>query len=116
MVMLRFFATSTAAMLLAACASQPATTSVVRPTESQVSFSSKQDRGQFTIECTPRSEGIANDPSWVDACNTLGRAAIDDAVGKRLIASVDGPAFGMASDFMKQAPRNLPITSRNPKP
>ena len=111
MFMIRVVTTATAA-LLAACASQPATSSEAQATDSQVFFSSKQDKSKFTIECSPRSKAIANNPSWVDACNALGRVAIDEAVRQRLIAPVAGPAFGMASEFMKQTTSDLPIASK----
>ena len=66
---------------------------------SQVQFSATQHAGVFTIKCSRRSMASAPTTSWTAECNKLGRAAIDQAVGKKLIAPVKGVAFGEASEF-----------------
>lgn len=77
-----------------------------------VEFSAQLSDTALTIECKPRSAKIAKADDWVDVCNELGRAALDSAAASGQIVPVDGPAFGMASQFIKQLPVSESISER----
>ncbi|MDE2054830.1 MAG: hypothetical protein KGI62_09115 [Xanthomonadaceae bacterium] len=64
-----------------------------------VNFSVLQQNGEFIIKCSPRTRADAQNHEWPSVCNKVGRAAIERAVKQKLIAPVQGPAFGMASEF-----------------
>lgn len=113
MAAIRLISTAACTLLLLGCVSQPIVPSGTNPGSSKVRFSSEVKDGQFSIECAPRSEAIAQNPSWVDVCNQLGRTAIEQAVDEGLIAPVEGPAFGMASEYVKDMPRDNPIFSES---
>ena len=77
-----------------------------------VEFSTQLSDTMLTIECKPRSEDIVEADDWVDQCNELGRAALDSAAASGQIAPVEGPAFGMASQFIRQLPASAAISER----
>jgi hypothetical protein len=77
-----------------------------------VEFSSSRSDTALTIECKPRSDDIARADEWVDKCNELGRAVLDEAATAGQIAPVPGLAFGMASEFIKQLPASASISER----
>ena len=77
-----------------------------------VYFSTSQAHGNFTIACRPRTEEIGKTAAWVDTCNDLGREALDKAAKDGLITPVNGPAFGMSSEFIKSMPADAPVSSK----
>lgn len=77
-----------------------------------VEFSTSLSATALTIACKPRSLEIAVADAWVDQCNALGRAALDEAAAAGTIAPVAGKAFGMASEFIKQLPASASIAER----
>ena len=77
-----------------------------------VEFSTSLSDTALTINCKPRSQEIAEADDWVDQCNELGRAALSEAAAEGKIAPVTGPAFGMASEFIKQLPPSASISQR----
>lgn len=77
-----------------------------------VYFSTSQAHANFTIACRPRTEEIGKAAAWVDACNDLGREALDKAAKDGLITPVNGTAFGTSSEFMKSMPADAPIRSK----
>ena len=83
-----------------------------RPPEDLVEFSTSLGDTALTINCKPRSQEIAVADHWVDQCNELGRAALNEAAAEGKIAPVTGPAFGMASEFIKQLPASASISQR----
>lgn len=110
---IRFIPAAVCALFLLGCGSQSIVPNGASPGSSKVRFCSEVKDSQFSIECAPRSEAIAQNTSWVDVCNQLGRTAIEQAVSEGLIAPVEGPAFGMASEFAKDAPHAHPISSES---
>jgi hypothetical protein len=77
-----------------------------------VEFSSSLGDTALTIECKPRSEEVARSHEWIDQCDALGRAALDEAAASGKIAPVSGRAFGMASEFIKQLPASASVSER----
>ncbi|PKM08910.1 MAG: hypothetical protein CVV14_02320 [Gammaproteobacteria bacterium HGW-Gammaproteobacteria-4] len=77
-----------------------------------VEFSTSLSDKALTIECKPRSQEIGRADEWVDQCNALGRTALDEAAASGKIAPVAGPAFGMASEFIKQLPASASMSER----
>jgi len=77
-----------------------------------VEFSTRLSDETLTIECKPRSEEIVESGDWVDQCNELGRSELDSAAASGLIAPVKGPAFGMASQFIRQLSASASISER----
>lgn len=77
-----------------------------------VEFSTSLSDTALTIECKPRSQEIAKADEWVDQCNELGRAVLDEAAASGKIAPVAGTAFGMASEFIRQLPTSASISER----
>lgn len=54
--------------------------------------------GTFTIKCGPRSHAHGSTAAWIAECNELGRAAIDGAVDRGLIAPAPGVPFVTAAE------------------
>lgn len=77
-----------------------------------VEFSTSLSDSALTIECRPRTQVIAAAGEWVDRCNALGRAVLDEAAAAGKIAPVTGPPFGMASEFIRQLPASASISER----
>lgn len=77
-----------------------------------VEFSTSVSDTVLNIECKPRSKEIASADEWVDQCNELGRAVLDEAAASGKIEPVAGLAFGMASEFIKQLPASASISER----
>ena len=77
-----------------------------------VEFSTSFSDTALTIECKPRSKEIAKADEWVDQCNELGRAVLDEAAASGKIAPVAGAAFGMASELIRQLPGSESISKR----
>lgn len=80
--------------------------------ESTVRFSTSQSGGNLTIACRPRTEEVGQSTAWVDVCNRLGQDVLANAARKGLIAPVSGPAFGMASEFVRTVPPGAPLSSK----
>lgn len=77
-----------------------------------VHFSAISARGKFTITCRPQTDAIGRSPAWVDSCEELGRRALEDAVRNGLIAPVEDPAFGVASEVMRSMRADAPVSSK----
>ncbi len=86
---------------LVAAIISPVTTAAHDATLSNVTvnFIALKRDGEFTIKCSPRTRADALNRAWPSVCNREGRVAIDRAVKQKLIAPIQGPAFGMASTF-----------------
>jgi hypothetical protein len=78
-----------------------------------VEFSTQLSDTALTIKCKPRSEEIAKSDDWIGQCNELGRAALDSAAASGQIVPVEGPAFGVASQFLKKLPASVSVSDRN---
>lgn len=89
-----------------------------------VVFGTSRGEGVFSMICRPRTKAAERSGAWIDRCNALGRGAVDAAAADGWIAPVEGPAFGMASEFMRQVPpgvtssqtlsRDIPLIARDP--